>query len=92
MQLSKSFSFSLRKEFKRIDNNGDGLVDVAEFGIFLRSIGLNPTDEEVEDLFNKMDQDGSGMIEFEEFINILDHPMINLTKSEIKSSIEASFR
>ena len=78
--------------FERIDNNGDGYIDVEEFGIFLRSIGLNPTDEEVLDLFCKMDKDGSSMIEFDEFINILDHPMIKLTKNDIKFSIESSFR
>ena len=81
-----------REVFERIDNNGDGYIDVEEFGIFLRSIGLNPTDEEVLDLFCKMDKDGSRMIEFDEFINILDHPMIKLTKNDIKFSIESNFR
>ena len=37
-----------REEFERYDINGDGLIDNDEFGKFLRSIGLNPTDEEVE--------------------------------------------
>ena len=37
-----------REEFERYDINGDGLIDNDEFGKFLRSIGLNPTDDEVE--------------------------------------------
>ena len=37
-----------REEFERTDSNDDGYVDVDEFGKFLRSIGLNPTDGEVK--------------------------------------------
>ena len=37
-----------REEFERTDSNNDGFIDVDEFGRFLRSIGLNPTDGEVE--------------------------------------------
>ena len=37
-----------REEFERMDSNNDGFVDVVEFGKFLRSIGLNPTDGEVK--------------------------------------------
>ena len=37
-----------REEFERYDDNGDGFIDQAEFGKFLISIGLNPTDDEVE--------------------------------------------
>ena len=37
-----------REEFERTDSNNDGFVDLGEFGKFLRSIGLNPTDVEVK--------------------------------------------
>ena len=37
-----------REEFERTDSNNDGFIDVEEFGKFLRSIGLNPTEEEVK--------------------------------------------
>ena len=37
-----------REEFERTDTNNDGYLDVNEFGKFLRSIGLNPTDREVK--------------------------------------------
>ena len=39
---------SYREEFERTDSNNDGYIDVDEFGKFLRSIGLNPTDGEVK--------------------------------------------
>ena len=37
-----------REEFERTDTNDDGYIDEQEFGRFLRSIGLNPTDKEVK--------------------------------------------
>ena len=80
-----------REEFDRYDDNEDGFIDLQEFGQFLRAIGLNPTDDEVKELFDKMDNDNSGMIEFDEFIHILDHPMITMTKADIKSSMEKCF-
>ena len=86
------FFLCFREEFERFDENEDGYIDVGEFGQFLRSIGLNPTDEEVQQLFQKMDKDGSGMIEFDEFIHIMDHPMITLSKTDIKESMETCFR
>jgi Ca2+-binding EF-hand superfamily protein len=36
-----------RKEFDRFDADGDKLIDVTEFGKFLRGIGLIPNDDEV---------------------------------------------
>ena len=39
-----------------------------------------------------MDKDNSGLIEFDEFIHILDHPMITLSKEDIKKSIEECFK
>ena len=45
-----------------------------------------------QELFQRMDKDGSGAIEFDEFIHVLDHPMICLTKDQIKEDIESCFR
>ena len=45
-----------------------------------------------KELFEKMDKDESGAIEFEEFIYILDHPIIRLTRAEIKTDMETCFR
>ena len=41
-----------REEFERTDTNNDGFIDVDEFGTFLRSIGLNPTEEEMKVTFD----------------------------------------
>ena len=37
-----------REQFSQIDSNQDGLIDIFEFGQFMRAIGLIPSDEEVQ--------------------------------------------
>ena len=34
----------------------------------MRSLGENPTEDELQNLINKFDDDGNGMIEFTEFL------------------------
>merc|ERR1711892_1152158 len=81
-----------REEFQKFDANEDGLIDIEEFGLFMRALGLIPSDDDVKELFQKMDEDDSGAIEFDEFIHVLDHPMICLTQEEIREDIEGCFK
>ena len=38
----------LREKFERFDNDADGVIDLNEFGLFMRSLGLIPTDDEIK--------------------------------------------
>ena len=51
--------------------DGDGTINVEELGTALRSLGQNPTKEEVKKLIDNADKDGSGSIEFEEFAHMM---------------------
>ncbi|XP_023330019.1 calmodulin isoform X2 [Eurytemora carolleeae] len=81
-----------RKTFEKFDDDGNGEIDVGEFGTMIRSLGLSPTDSEIQILFNKMDTDESGFIEFNEFIHILDHSIMNRTREDTKDILLSSFR
>ena len=37
-----------REQFTKFDANSDGLIDVEEFGQFMRALGLIPSDDEVK--------------------------------------------
>ena len=52
----------------RIIEDGDGTISAHEIGSFLRSLGQNPTPEELEDIVNEVDVDNSGTIDFPEFL------------------------
>lgn len=48
-----------------------GTIDAEELGTVLRSLGNQPTDEEVEDMIKEADKDGNGTIDFAEFIEMM---------------------
>ncbi len=52
----------------RASADGDGTISAHEIGAFLRSLGQNPTPEELDDIVNEVDVDKSGTIDFPEFL------------------------
>ena len=37
----------------------------------MKTLGQNPTEEEIEDMINEVDLDGNGTIEFDEFMTLM---------------------
>jgi len=60
-----------KEAFSLFDKDGDGTIDADELGTVLRSLGNQPTDEEVEDMIKEADEDGNGTIDFAEFIKMM---------------------
>ncbi len=58
---------SLRAEFDKFDKDGTGAIDFEEFGLLLRSLGLEMRPQQRRKGFETIDTDGSGQIGFEEF-------------------------
>ena len=57
--------------FHAFDKNGNGTIATEDFGTVLRSLGQNPTEEELEDMINKMDTDRTGTVNFQEFFTMM---------------------
>ena len=55
-----------KKAFDKVDIDGGGTIDSAELGELMRSLGQDPTDEELVGMIDEVDADGSGTIEFDE--------------------------
>ena len=53
----------------------DGLYYLKELGTVMRSLGQNPTDEELEDMIKEIDEDGNGTVDFEEFLVMMSKKM-----------------
>jgi len=44
--------------------DGDGTLSTEDLGVFMRSLGQNPTEAELKDMINEVDADGNGTIDF----------------------------
>lgn len=62
-----------RSAFAVFDKNGDGEISAAELGAVMRSLGLQPTDRELDDMVHEVDTDNTGTIDIEEFLALMSH-------------------
>jgi Ca2+-binding EF-hand superfamily protein len=57
--------------FQVFDKDGDGFINRQELKTILRSLGQNPTDDDIEQLMQTVDNGHDGRISFDEFIKII---------------------
>ena len=62
---------SFKETFMMFDKDGDGTVSTKELGAVMRSLGNNPTEEELEEMIEDSDRDGSGSVDFQEFVELM---------------------
>merc|ERR1712212_247027 len=48
-----------------------GLLATKELGTLLRSVGENPTIEELQDMINDLDKDATGVVRFPDFLLLM---------------------
>lgn len=61
----------LRDAFSLFDKNGTGQITKDDMGEVMRSLGLSPTESELQDMINEVDIDKSGAIDFSEFLKMM---------------------
>ncbi|XP_063430888.1 neo-calmodulin-like isoform X1 [Mytilus trossulus] len=59
-----------KEVFELFDKDGDGTITIKELDTVMRSLGQNPTENEVKEMVQKADTDGNGTIEFPEFLQM----------------------
>ncbi|CAK8543507.1 unnamed protein product [Lathyrus sativus] len=78
----------IHEAFFLIDKNSDGFITEDELTTTIKSLGVNPTKEEIQNMVTEVDINGRGSIAFEEFLNIMSTKM----KENISKELKDAFR
>ncbi|CAI0470944.1 unnamed protein product [Linum tenue] len=70
-KLDEAQIADLRGIFRSFDRNKDGSLTQIELASLIRSIGLNPSSDEVRALIQRADTNNNGLVEFTEFLAML---------------------
>lgn len=68
----------LKKAFELFDKNKDGTICISELEDVMKSLGRDPTKEELKDMINNIDLDGNEVVDFEEFLQMMGHTQVRL--------------
>lgn len=60
-----------RKAFNYYDRNKNGVIDTKELGYLMRTLGQNPTENELLEICNQVDDDENGTMSFKEFLTLM---------------------
>ena len=78
----------LRRQFKIMDDNGSGTLDMYEFKKGIRDFKVDMDPVDVENLFKAFDLNGNGDIDFDEFIRVVVGPMNQFRTNLCKKAFE----
>ncbi|CAF1132675.1 unnamed protein product [Rotaria magnacalcarata] len=60
-----------RQAFLLYDKDSDGAISPKVLGSVMRTLGQNPTEDELKGLINEFDCEGKGLIDFDEFLQMM---------------------
>lgn len=70
-KLTDEQVLEFKEAFQAFDKKGTGSISVKEIGVVLRTLGLNPSEDEIGEIIEEVDKDHSGTIDFIEFLGLL---------------------
>ncbi|CAF0777770.1 unnamed protein product [Brachionus calyciflorus] len=81
-----------REAFLMYDKNGDSKITLDEFGDVIKSLGLNPSKDQLATLMKEIDLDGSGTVDFNEFAIWMSIKMSPDKYNDKSSDLENTFK
>ena len=65
----------LRRQFKIMDDNNSGTLDMYEFKKGIKDFQIDIPESDIDNLFKAFDLNGNGDVDFDEFIRVVVGPM-----------------
>jgi calmodulin len=69
--LSPEELTEFKEIFDLVDTDGGGTISKDELRTLMETLGLHPTEEELDAMMTEVDEDGSGDIDFDEFVRVM---------------------
>ena len=60
-----------KEAFEIFDKNKDGNITANELANVMKSLNMDPTEDELHEMIDEVDLDGNGEIDFEEFVTLM---------------------
>jgi calmodulin len=73
---------AIKEAFQVFDKDNDGMITTKELATVMRSLGQNPTEQEIQEIIKMYDKDESGTIDFNEFFNLIQQKMKDSEQEE----------
>ncbi|KAF5740522.1 calmodulin-like protein 8-like [Tripterygium wilfordii] len=87
--LSEKHIAEFQEAFCLLDKDGDGCITIQELGTAIKSLSVNPTQEELENMISEVDTNENGTIEFGEFLNLMARKM---KENEADEELKEAFK
>lgn len=65
----------LRRQFKIMDDNNSGCLDMYEFKKGIKDFQVDMNEKDTDSLFKALDINGNGSVDFDEFVRMVVGPM-----------------
>ena len=83
------YLYKLSKTYSFLFQNGDGFISAKELGVLMRTLGRNPTEDEIMNIMNEIDVDHNGKLDFSEFTIMMRD---KLSGEDMEQEIKQAFR
>ena len=87
--VPKSRLIYYRNAFDMFDKKKIGIITLKELSNVIRSLNLDPTEEEIKEMIDEVDLDGNGEIDFEEFVTLMNR---RSKQTDIEDEIYNAFK
>eukprot|EP00296_Roombia_truncata_P001147 JP436877.1.p1 GENE.JP436877.1~~JP436877.1.p1 ORF type:complete len:158 (-),score=38.05 JP436877.1:98-571(-) len=78
-----------RELFDLVDLDKGGSISPEELGSLMETLGLKPSQEELDAMIREIDQDGNGEIDFDEFVQVMSRKVQpTYTAEEVKAAFK----
>ena len=81
-QLTEEQVAEFGEAFQLFDKDDSGVISTKQLGTVFRSLGVNPSEAELNDMINEVDSDGNGTVDFPEFLTMMSRKMKDTDSEE----------